>query len=260
MARHQAGARAALGLLALVALPLAGCGGSSSAGAEEPELVVFAASSLGPAFERYAAEFEGADVQLSLAGSDALAAQIRQGLSPDVYAAANTELPERLYDEGLVSRPEVFAANELVLAVPRGSAIGGLAAAAESGIALGIGDEDVPVGAYARQLLGELDGDLAERILANVRTSEPEVAGIVAKLDQEAIDAGFVYASDVAASEGALQAIPLPRRLAPAVAYGAAVGAASSRPELGRRFVDGLLDGPGARALAANGFEPPPEG
>ena len=59
-------------------------------------------------------------MRLSFAGSDELAAQIRQGVKPDVYAAANTRLPDELYDEGLLGEPVEFATNELVLAVPEG--------------------------------------------------------------------------------------------------------------------------------------------
>ncbi len=58
-------------------------------------------------------------VRLSFAGSDELAAQIRQGVKPDVYAAANTKLPDELNKEGLLSEPVEFATNELVIAVPQ---------------------------------------------------------------------------------------------------------------------------------------------
>ena len=37
--------------------------------------------------------------------SDELAAQIRQGVRPDVYAAANTTLPDQLHQEGRVGQP-----------------------------------------------------------------------------------------------------------------------------------------------------------
>ena len=49
-------------------------------------------------------------------------------------------------------------------------------------------------------------------ILANVRSSEPDVKGVVGKLVQGAADAGFVYRSDVEASGGELEAIELRRR------------------------------------------------
>ena len=39
-------------------------------------------------------------MRLSFAGSDELAAQIQQGAQPDVYAAANTKLPDQLHAEG----------------------------------------------------------------------------------------------------------------------------------------------------------------
>jgi molybdate transport system substrate-binding protein len=56
-------------------------------------------------------------VRYSLAGSDILAAQIRAGARPDVYAAANTTLPDALYSvDYLVGEPIRFASNELVLA------------------------------------------------------------------------------------------------------------------------------------------------
>ena len=57
-------------------------------------------------------------MRFSFAGSDELAAQIRQGVKPDVFASANTKLPDELYAKGLVEKPTVFAANRLVLAVP----------------------------------------------------------------------------------------------------------------------------------------------
>ena len=46
---------------------------------------------------------------------------------------------------------------------------------------------------------------------------------VVGKLTQKAVDAGFVYRSDVAATDGKLTAITLPARVSPPVAYGAGV-------------------------------------
>ncbi len=238
-----------------LALALAGCGG----GEDRPELVVFAAASLAPAFERYAEGFEPAEVRLSFAGSDELAAQIRQGLVPDLYAAADTELPAALAAEGLLAEPTTFAANELVLAVPAGSMVDGLAEIGATGVAVGVGDPDVPVGGYTRELLDRLDPELAAAIRANVRTSEPDVSGIVGKLSQGAIDAGFVYASDVVAAGVELRAIELPKRLRPAVAYGVGVTTEAEHPAAAQRFVAGLLEGPGAEALGAAGLEPAAE-
>ena len=53
--------------------------------------------------------------RFSFAGSDELAAQIRQGVKPDVFAAANTKLPDALYDGGRGGEARsIFAGNRLV--------------------------------------------------------------------------------------------------------------------------------------------------
>ena len=84
------------------------------------------------------------------------------------------------------------------------------------------------------------------------------MAGIVGKLTQGAVDAGFVYITDVRATDGKLKAIELPESLQPTVAYGAAVVKGAKNEDAAKAFVDGLLDGAGKDALDAAGFEPPP--
>jgi molybdate transport system substrate-binding protein len=237
----------ALAVVALLAL--AGCGG-------DDRLVVSAAASLTDALTTCSRSFEGAEVALSFAGSDELAAQIRQGVEPDVYAAANTSLPEQLADEGLLERPVVFAANELVLAVPAGAGrVRSLEDLAAPGVQLAIGAETVPVGSYTREILARLPAARERAILANVRSEEPDVTGVVGKLAQGAADAGFVYRTDLV---DGVEAIELPAGLRPSVAYGAGVVTGAGQPERARRYVDGLRGGPCADALRAEGFGPPP--
>ncbi len=177
-------------------------------------------------------------MQFSFAGSDDLAAQIRQGVTPDVYAAANTSLPEELAKEGLLERPRTFATNELVVGVPAGSGIDDVSDLEDPGVTVAIGDEDVPVGAYTREVLAALGSGPAQAILGNVASSEPDVAGIVAKLNQGAVDAGFVYRSDVDASEGELTAVALPASVSPDVAYAIAATTDAAEPDLAAEFVE----------------------
>jgi molybdate transport system substrate-binding protein len=195
---------------------------------------------------------------MSFAGSDELAAQIRQGVRPDVYAAANTTLPDQLHKEGLVGDPSVIATNTLVLAVPNDSQIDSLDDLTEPGTTIAMGDPAVPVGSYTREVLGKLPAEQRGAIFDNVRSEEPDVSGIAAKLTQGAVDAGFVYVTDVTASGGELKAIQLPADLQPDVSYGAAVVSGAKNPEGARAFIDGLLRGDGARALRNAGFKPPP--
>lgn len=240
---------------AICVLAVAGCGGSDHGGSDR--LVVSAAASLQQAFTDYSHR-AGIDAKESFGGSDELAAQIRQGIKPDVYAAANTTLPDELHKEDLIGKPLVFATNALVLAVPAGSQIRSIGELTKPGTAIAIGDPEVPVGSYTREVLDRLPPDQAKAILANVRSEEPDVSGIVGKLTQGAVDAGFLYVTDVTATDGALRAIPLAPALEPDVAYAAAVVAGAENPDGARTFIDGLLRGDGAAALQQAGFKPPP--
>jgi molybdate transport system substrate-binding protein len=218
--------------IAVAALALAGCGGGHD------ELTVSAASSLKAAFTAYEP-----NARYSFAGSDQLAAQIRAGARPDVYAAANTELPASLYRAGLVERPVVFAHNRLVLAT-RSDRIRSIADAARPSVKLAMGSPSVPAGAYARRVLARRpDG---RRILANVRSQEPDVVGVVGKVASRAVDAGFVYVTDAKAAK--LRAVDAGARATYAVAI-------VKPSEAARRFVRGLLSGAGRRALTRAGFE-----
>ena len=252
--------------LAVVAAIAAGCGSddstststTSSSATSGDLLVVSAAASLEPAFTDYA-EAAGFDAKQSFAGSDDLAAQIRQGVTPDVYAAANTSLPDDLYRDNLVEKPVVFASNTLVIAVPADSDINSIDDLTGD-VTLAIGDEGVPVGDYTREVLGRLPKDQSDAILNNVRSLEPDVSGIVGKLTQGAVDAGFTYVTDVVAAGDQLKAIQLPKDLQPDVAYGAAVVKGASNPQGAQQFIDGLTQGEGPQALKDAGFGPPPSG
>jgi molybdate transport system substrate-binding protein len=252
------------GLAAILALTMlaAGCGEKSepvAGGGESPTLTVSAAASLKSAFDAYAKDFTGADVKAQFAGSDELAAQIQQGVKPDVFAAANTKLPDQLYAKGMVEKPTVFAGNELVLAVPAsGAKVKGLDDLGDKGVTIAIGSKTVPVGSYTREVLGRLGPAQEKAVLANVRSEEPDVKGVVGKISQGAVDAGFVYRSDVKAAGGDLKAITLPAKLQPEVAYGAAVVKGAKQPVLARQYLTGLVSGKGQDALRAAGFLPPP--
>jgi molybdate transport system substrate-binding protein len=175
---------------------------------------------------------------------------------PDVFAAANTALPERLFEEGLVERPRVFARNRLVLAVPaeRGE-VTSLGDLYQEGVKLAVGSPEVPVGAYTREVIAKLDRP--EQILDAIRSNEPDVKGVVGKLTQGAVDAGFVYVTDVEATRGELRAIELPADVSPDVEYAVSIVRGAEHPEAAEAFVDGLLEGPGRDALEQAGFDVP---
>ncbi len=249
-------------LAAIAAATMAACGSASSSGTSTSgggggDLIVSAASSLTNAFPAYARSLDET-VRFQFAGSDELAAQIRQGVKPDVFAAASPRFPEHLHAEGLVGSPVAFATNRLVLAVPKGSRIRSLADLTRPGTTIAIGSAQVPIGSYTRDVLGRLGAAQSQAILANVRSEEPDVKGIVGKLAQGAVDAGFVYVTDVQAADAHLRAIALPARLQPQVVYEAAVVTGAPHPQAARRFVTGLIGARAQSTLRDAGFGAPP--
>jgi molybdate transport system substrate-binding protein len=250
-------------LVAVAAALLAGCGssGDKSGSSGTGDLVVSGATSLKQAFTKYGQEFGGATVRFSFAGSDELAAQIQQGVKPDVFASANTRLPDMLHAKGLVGAPTVFASNRLVIAVPaQGARVASVADLAKPGTTIAIGSASVPIGSYTRRVLNGLGAGESAAILKNVRSNEPDVGGVVGKVAQGAVDAGFVYVTDVDGAGGKVKAIELPASLQPSVAYGVSVVTGAKNPDAARRFIAGLLSGKGQAALKQAGFEPPPAG
>ena len=135
-----------------------------------------------------------------------------------------------------------------------GAKVTSLDALEQPGVKLVIGAEGVPVGDYTRAVLEQLGAARSEAILANVRSNEPDVKGVVGKLTQGAADAGFVYASDAEAADDALRAIDLPSDLDTTATYGAGVVAGTDEPEAAEAFVDDLLAGGCHEALLAAGF------
>jgi molybdate transport system substrate-binding protein len=253
---------------ATLVLALAGCGSSSSStsgtatntgsGSAVPDLTVSAAASLKAAFTMYGEHFGLAHARFSFGGSDILAAQIEQEAKPDVFASANTTLPLKLYAKGLVEKPVTFAANKLVLAVPASSTkIHSLSDVERSGVTVAIGSATVPIGIYTRKVLAKLPAAQTKQILGNVRSEEPDVSGIIGKLTEGAVDAGFTYLTDVSATHGKLKAIELPGSVQPVVAYGVAVVKGTGHPVQAEQFISGLLHGDGRAALIAGGFLAP---
>lgn len=241
-------------MLAFAAVALAGC--EEGGGEGEPGLTVSAASSLTDLFRAYG-ELAPGDERFSFAGSDQLAAGIRSGADPDLFASASFDYPRELAREGLLSKPVRFASNRLVVAVRRDSELSAVDQLRAGGIDLVIGAPGVPAGDYAREVIAQLPEPVRGAIEANVRSREADVRGVVGKVAQGAADAGFAYASDVAAIDE-LRAIELPARLQPPIAYAIAVVSSSDQPEAARAFIDGLTSRRGRRLLAEAGFGPPP--
>ena len=211
---------------------------------------IYAAASLTDAFPKIAPR-----AKFSFAGSNTLAAQIRQGAPADVFASANTRLPQGLYQDHFCSKPVVFTRNALVLIVPASNParIHSVYDLRRSGIKLVIAAPNVPVGAYTRQVLKNLR---LSSVLRNVVSQESDVREVLAKVALAEADAGFVYSTDSRTVAGKVKTIRLPARAQPSVQYGICVVSASGHKAAAHAFVKKVLSARGQRILRRYGFLP----
>ena len=229
---------------------LGGCGGGGGGGDADAALVVFAASSL----KGVADEIDPA-AEVVFAGSNDLAAQLRDGAAADVFLSASATPLEELRTEGLVEAPAVFASNRLVIIVPAKNAadVTHIVDLTRVGVKLVLGAEGVPIGDYARESL-ELAGLGAA--LENVVSLEDDVKGIVGKVALDEADAGIVYVTDARAAGDDVRTFPISEHFQPKIRYFAAIvspGSAAAERYLGR-----LLGAEGEAALRGAGFLPAP--
>jgi molybdate transport system substrate-binding protein len=236
--------------VALVALLAAVVAGTALAQRDPTKATVYAASSLTNAFPKIAPQ-----ARFSFAGSNALAAQIRQGAPADVFASANMKLPFGLFADGHCSKPIVFTRNALVLIVPRKNPahIRRVVDLRRKGVKLVIAAQGVPVGYYTLQVLKKLK---LIGVLKNVVSRETDVREVLAKVALGEADAGFVYRTDAKSVPKKVTAISIPPRGRPDIEYGICVVLVSKNKAAAQAFVKRVLGKTGQAILLRHGFLP----
>ncbi len=264
--------------LAFIAVAmLAGCGSSSGAGSSSSsstsagpaKLTVFAAASLTKVFPQIAADFQkthaGAQFTFDFAGTDTLTAQIEQGAPADVFAGASTKYGVELSGKGLIDTPQPFATNRLVVIVPAANPahIASLGDLAKPGVKLVIGDPTVPIGAYTRTVLANLDATLgagySAKVLKNVVSNALQVTSVVSTVELGEADAGFVYVTDARSAGDKVARIALPAAAQATATYPIAAVKDSGNTALARQFVTFVLGADAQALLKQAGFGPPPK-
>lgn len=226
------------------------------------EITVFAASSLTEALteiaQRYEQQHPQEKVMLNFAGSQTLAMQIEQGAPADLFISANRAVMERLQNGGLINNEEPLLGNRLVLAtrpdLPQSP--DSLSDLTRSQLLLVIGNPQVPVGRYTRQMFTALANDptygaeLVTALEKQVVSEESRAKAIVAKLTLGEADAGVVYQSELSSSP--LKGISLPEQHNPQARYPLAkVDGGSPQSDLFYRF---LLSAEAEKIFSRFGF------
>jgi molybdate transport system substrate-binding protein len=238
-------------LVGLVTLLVAAGGAGAVAPAKTPAkpLLVFDAASLVdvfPAIDPHQTYYE--------AGSNTLAAQIANGAPADVFAAANTAIPDALYAQGVVEKPVAFTRNTLVIVVPKSNPAGinDIYDLTKPGVKIDVANPAVPVGSYTQTILRNMD--LTGRIMSNVVSQEDDVRSVLTKIALGQADAGFVYATDAKTVPGQVKVIKVPAWAQPKVTYAMAVVTKSPNQAAAQAFIREVLSKAGQAKLLAFGF------
>ncbi len=229
------------------------CSGSSVEG----ELLVSAAASLTDAFGEVESVFEednpGVDIVLNLGSSSALREQILEGAPADVYASANTSNMDQVADAGEVDgEAEIFVTNSLQIAVPAGNPGGvvGLEDFAREELLIGLCAEDVPCGDFGRQALENAG------VTPSLDTNEPDVRALLTKIENDELDAGIVYVTDVLSATG-VEGVEIPAAVNVVAEYPIAVLTSAPNPDAAAAWVEFVLSEEGQAILTSYGFTSP---
>ncbi|MET9322355.1 molybdate ABC transporter substrate-binding protein [Streptomyces sp. NPDC003038] len=249
-------------LAAALLVPLAACGKGhadgdrTSAASTAPgaaRLTVLAASSLTDVFKTAGAAYEkahpGTKLTFSFAGSQELAAQVKQGAPADALITADTRTMDGLRAE--TGEATVIATNRLVIAAGKGNPfeIDGLADLADRKIKVVLAAPEVPVGRYSRQILD------AQKITAQPVSQEPNVRAVLSKIELGEADAGLVYKTDSAKSGDKVVTVDIPDDQNAVVSYPAATLKQSKNAGAAAAFVAWLSTPEAQRILQDAGFQ-----
>ncbi|MEV6399447.1 molybdate ABC transporter substrate-binding protein [Streptomyces sp. NPDC051907] len=263
-ARRRAAAAA---LTAALLVPLAACGNDdtktdsgakatkSGTGTAKADLTVLAAASLTDVFKTAGAAYEkshpGTKITFSFAGSQELAAQVKQGAPADALVTADTKTMDGLKAD--TATPTVIAKNRLVIATEEGNPqkVDELKDLADTKLKVVLAAPEVPVGRYSKKILD------AQKITVKPVSEEPNVRAVLSKVELGEADAGLVYKTDAASAPDKVDAVEIPDDQNAIADYPAATLKASKNAEAAAAFVAWLSTPEAQKILQDAGFQKP---
>ncbi|MGH3705690.1 MAG: molybdate ABC transporter substrate-binding protein [Agromyces sp.] len=263
-----AAAATALALAACsnAATPETGSTPSTSADSMSGELTIYAAASLGAAFDELAAQFEaahpGVDVlPITYDGSSVLATQLIEGAPADVFASADQKNLAKVDDAGLAEASVDFATNVLEIAVAPGNPLdidglddladGATQAAGGGPATIVMCAPEVPCGSAAATLVADAG------ITVTPASEEQNVTAVLTKVKAGEADAGLVYVTDVQAAGDAVEGVEIEGADAATNVYPIAALTGARNPEAAAAFVAFVTSEEGRKVLASFGFGAP---
>lgn len=228
---------------------------AGDAWADVPEIVLFSGSMLRPGVEAALKDFEareGVRITTVYNGCGILCAQMRAGQRPDAYFACDTSFMNTVAELYVDSTNVVD--NDLMLIVAKGNPLG-LKTPADllrPGLRVGLPHhEKSAMGNIAWKLLVDLG--LYDQLGANMKVESPTGDFLINQIRTGSLDVIIACRSNLTASRGHLDGIPIDHPLA-RMTQPYAVGKASLYPHLMTRLREAILTPASRQRFESAGF------
>jgi molybdate transport system substrate-binding protein len=249
---------------ALLLFPLTACSVEprhQADGSSEPvKLHVLAAASLSESLEQLMQMYESTHPRVKLVGnfasSGTLQKQIEQGAPADLFISAASRQMDKLQEKGLIDSQSVLLRNQLVLIIPKHSALAmsavtDLESPQVKRIAVGH-PETVPAGTYAKQSLTHLG--VWERVQPKLVFAK-DVRQVLTYVETGNVDAGFVYKTDALTSGNVRIAVTAAEDSHEPIVYPIGVVKTTKHPDEAKAFYDWLHTPEAQNVFAQHGFQ-----
>ncbi|MGE4214961.1 MAG: molybdate ABC transporter substrate-binding protein [Anaerotignaceae bacterium] len=221
MRREKGKILALLLLCCSLMMGVAGCSAKQAATTEpettqsevkETTINVFIAASLSNAMEEiqegYKQEHPEVTIVFNSDSSGTLQTQIEEGAQCDVFMSAAMKQMNKLKEEGLIEEGSdvKLLENEVVLIKARGAdtKVTGFENIADAAT-IALAGEDVPVGAYAREIFESLG--ITDQVMAMEINQGANVTAVLTAVAEKSNEVGVVYATDAASMVDSVEII-----------------------------------------------------
>ncbi len=227
------------------------CGGGSPKG--RVTLHVLAAASLRESFtaigNRFTRDHKRVHVTFEFAASSALVRELHEGAPADLLATADNSTMQQAVTAHDAASPHLFAHNLLEIVVPKGNPreVAGLADFARLPV-VALAAPSVPVGKYAAEAFGRAG------LPVPPASQEPDVRGVLTKVELGEADAGIVYVTDARVAGDKVTTIQIPPEHNVVASYYAATAQQTRHRKEAAAFVAAVTSAAGQRTLEGFGF------
>jgi len=244
-------------LIFLIAILVSGLGITGCNKKSEPvTLNILAASSLSNVLNDINDLFQHSTAEIKItaiyAASGDLVTQIENGAPADIYISASTKQMDDLEKKGLLkSETRInLVGNKIILAVPLNSTLKilGFEDLPDSRVQkIAMGDPGfVPAGSYGREAIELLGLNYEDLLPKTILASN--VMQVLSYLENESVDAGILFVTDIAFSEKVRVVATAPDEVNRKIIYPAAILTAGKNYETAKQYLN-FLSGKEARAI-----------